>query len=60
MGPETLPIVLTVVSFGLLIYTHVGYPALLWLLSRLVPQQDRRSDEPPEWPHVSILVSAYL
>ena len=31
MGPETLPIVLTLVSFGLLIYTHVGYPALLWL-----------------------------
>jgi len=59
MGPETLPIVLTLVSFGLLIYTHVGYPALLWLLSRLVPQQDRRSDEPPEWPQVSILVSAY-
>jgi len=56
---ETLPIVLTLVSFGLLIYTHVGYPALLWLLSKLFPQHDTPSNEPAEWPDVSVLVSAY-
>src|SRR5438094_8255588 len=59
MGPETLPIVLTLVSFGLLIYTHVGYPMLLWLLNRLIPPHDTPSNEPAEWPDVSILVSAY-
>ena len=59
MSHETLPIVLTLVSFGLLIYTHVGYPALLWLLSKLFPQHDTPSNEPAEWPDVSVLVSAY-
>src|SRR2546427_11777797 len=59
MGPETLPIVLTLVSFGLLIYTHVGYPSLLWLLSMLIAPQVSPSNEPGEWPDVSILLSAY-
>lgn len=59
MGHETVPIVLTLASFGFLIYTHVGYPALLWLLNRLIPPHDSPSNEPTEWPRVSILLSAY-
>jgi cellulose synthase/poly-beta-1,6-N-acetylglucosamine synthase-like glycosyltransferase len=59
MGDETLAVILTLTSFGLLVYTHVGYPALLWLLNKLLPLQDSPSHEPAEWPEVSILVSAY-
>ena len=42
---------------GLLVYTHVGYPALLWLLSRL-----RRRVEPlasEATPTVSLIVAAH-
>ena len=59
MGDEKLAVVLTLTSFGLLLYTYVGYPALLWLLNRFMPQADDRRSEPTEWPHVSILLSAY-
>jgi cellulose synthase/poly-beta-1,6-N-acetylglucosamine synthase-like glycosyltransferase len=59
MGDETLAIVLTLTSFGLLLYTYVGYPALLWLLNRVIPEPESLSTEPAEWPEVSILLSAY-
>jgi cellulose synthase/poly-beta-1,6-N-acetylglucosamine synthase-like glycosyltransferase len=44
-------------SVGLLVYTHVGYPALLWLLARL-----RGDDDPAqaaELPDVSLIVAAH-
>jgi cellulose synthase/poly-beta-1,6-N-acetylglucosamine synthase-like glycosyltransferase len=50
---------LTLLSFGLLFYTYVGYPALLWLLSKLAGKPEQSSSSPPEWPAVSILISAY-
>jgi GT2 family glycosyltransferase len=48
------------ISVGLLAYTHVGYPALLWLLAR----GTRRGAEPPAvsedaLPTVSVIVAAY-
>jgi cellulose synthase/poly-beta-1,6-N-acetylglucosamine synthase-like glycosyltransferase len=59
-------------SVGLIVYTHAGYPALLWLLTRLPgasrrrAEDVRRSDEigPPatgsgELPTVSLIVPAY-
>src|SRR5881397_503953 len=51
--------VLTLGSFALLAYAYVGYPGLLWLLSKIIPGRPRRSGEPAEWPRVSIIVSAY-
>jgi cellulose synthase/poly-beta-1,6-N-acetylglucosamine synthase-like glycosyltransferase len=59
MGDETLSVVLTLTSFGLLLYTYVGYPALLWLVSRGVPASESLNGEPTQWPHISILLSAY-
>jgi cellulose synthase/poly-beta-1,6-N-acetylglucosamine synthase-like glycosyltransferase len=59
MGDETLAVALTLTSFGLLLYTYVGYPALLWLLNRVSPEPESLSTEPAEWPEVSILLSAY-
>src|SRR4051794_20148408 len=44
-------------SSALILHTHVGYPALLWLLAR-----DRREPEPPTpgaTPSVSVVVAAY-
>jgi cellulose synthase/poly-beta-1,6-N-acetylglucosamine synthase-like glycosyltransferase len=50
------------VSVGLLIYAYAGYPALLWLLNRLMYSKKPETTEPAQpgqWPTVSILLSAY-
>jgi cellulose synthase/poly-beta-1,6-N-acetylglucosamine synthase-like glycosyltransferase len=46
-------------SVGLLVYTHLGYPALLWLVSRLRGADDEflPATEPP--PTVSLIVAAH-
>src|SRR2546428_2206993 len=51
--------VLTLGSFALLAYAYVGYPGLLWLLSKITRGRPRRSGELAEWPRVSLIVSAY-
>jgi cellulose synthase/poly-beta-1,6-N-acetylglucosamine synthase-like glycosyltransferase len=46
-------------AVGLLVYTHVGYPALLWLLART---RRARADRPltdAELPAISLIVAAY-
>ena len=45
-------------SLGLIAYTHVGYPALLWLLARRRPAPGAAAD-PVELPRVSLIVAAY-
>src|SRR5712692_9827345 len=43
-------------SVGLLVYTHIGYPVLLWTLSRLRPRPARRATtEPP----ISVVIAAH-
>lgn len=42
---------------GLILYAYVGYPALLWLLSRLFPR--RHKVDPSHEPTMTILVAAY-
>jgi cellulose synthase/poly-beta-1,6-N-acetylglucosamine synthase-like glycosyltransferase len=45
-------------SVGLLVYTHLGYPALLWLLTR--PSRARHGAvQPAEPPSVSLIVAAH-
>jgi len=51
--------VLALTGLGLLAYAYVGYPGLLWLLSKVTRARPRRAGEPTEWPCVSIIVSAY-
>jgi cellulose synthase/poly-beta-1,6-N-acetylglucosamine synthase-like glycosyltransferase len=47
------------VAVGLIVYTHAGYPLLLWLVSRL--RRARRSDRHATGhsPHVSLIVAAH-
>ncbi|HKA31940.1 MAG TPA: glycosyltransferase family 2 protein, partial [Candidatus Binatia bacterium] len=51
--------ILTLLSFGFLFYTYVGYPGLLWLLSKLARRPEQPHAAPTAWPAVSILISAY-
>ncbi len=56
---ERLAAFLILASYGLLLYTYAGYPALLWLLGRLLPAGRTSSREPSRWPAVSVVLSAY-
>jgi cellulose synthase/poly-beta-1,6-N-acetylglucosamine synthase-like glycosyltransferase len=47
------------ISAGLLVYTHLGYPALLWLLARLRRAEDDAAQMAPPPPHVSLIVAAH-
>ena len=42
---------------GLIVYTHVGYPALLWLLAHLKRTRAARAAAGPE-PPLSLIVAA--
>jgi cellulose synthase/poly-beta-1,6-N-acetylglucosamine synthase-like glycosyltransferase len=44
-------------SSALIVHTHVGYPALLWLLARGREQPEGREPDPP--PSVTVAVAAY-
>jgi cellulose synthase/poly-beta-1,6-N-acetylglucosamine synthase-like glycosyltransferase len=48
------------VSAGLIVYTHLGYPALLWVLTRLrrAPRERPIAAEADQ-PRVSLIVAAY-
>lgn len=59
MGSDRVWIILTLVPVGLLFHAYVLYPALLWALSKLRRGDSPRPGEPPNWPRVSVLVSAY-
>jgi cellulose synthase/poly-beta-1,6-N-acetylglucosamine synthase-like glycosyltransferase len=47
-----------IASLILLGYTYVGYPALLWFLSRFRPEEGAAVD-PAVWPDVSIVIAAH-
>jgi cellulose synthase/poly-beta-1,6-N-acetylglucosamine synthase-like glycosyltransferase len=52
------------ISVALLVYTHVGYPLLLWLLSRIrgrgqAPYNAVRGQAPPSGMRVSLVIAAY-
>jgi len=59
VGNERLFIVLLLASFAILLYTYAGYPALLWLLSKILPARATEQGEPSVWPRVSVILSAY-
>jgi len=46
-------------ALGLLIYTHVGYPALLWLLARTRRARTAGPFPDAELPSISLVVAAY-
>jgi cellulose synthase/poly-beta-1,6-N-acetylglucosamine synthase-like glycosyltransferase len=62
----TLAAILFWLSAGLLVYTHLGYPLVLWLLTRLrrfhpsPPYRGTNGGNDAEWvPNVSLIVPAY-
>ena len=55
----TLLAVLFWVSVGLLLYTHLGYPAMLWLLARGRRVDDVVAELPEPPPIVSLIVAAH-
>ncbi|NSW78192.1 MAG: glycosyltransferase family 2 protein [Chthonomonadetes bacterium] len=40
-------------------YTYVGYPALLWLISKLKAQRDQACSEPDVLPTVTVVIAAH-
>jgi cellulose synthase/poly-beta-1,6-N-acetylglucosamine synthase-like glycosyltransferase len=56
--PTTLGYILLAIPVALFGYALVGYPALLWLVSRAARREAPWGD-PPEWPRIAILVPAY-
>jgi cellulose synthase/poly-beta-1,6-N-acetylglucosamine synthase-like glycosyltransferase len=48
------------VAVGLLVYTHVGYPLLLWLVARVASRPaSRQTVSDDELPRVSLIVAAH-
>lgn len=54
-------LVLTIfAALGVVAYTYLGYPLVIWTFSRLFGQKNHRPDvEDAELPHLSLIVAAY-
>jgi cellulose synthase/poly-beta-1,6-N-acetylglucosamine synthase-like glycosyltransferase len=48
--------ILFIISVTLMVYTYAGYPAAVWLLSRLFPRPVRMAEITPK---ISLIISAY-
>ncbi|MBI4526178.1 MAG: glycosyltransferase family 2 protein [Deltaproteobacteria bacterium] len=59
MAYDIPPLVITFLSFGLLLYAYAGYPAFLWILSLFKRGEECERSALSDWPEVSILISAY-
>jgi biofilm PGA synthesis N-glycosyltransferase PgaC len=46
-------------SLSLLAYSYVGYPMVLWLLSRFRGEKTAIDSDPAVWPNVSIVIAAH-
>jgi len=46
-------------SVGLVVYSYLGYPILIWVLSRLFGRKPTPPASPALWPKVSLLIAAY-
>jgi cellulose synthase/poly-beta-1,6-N-acetylglucosamine synthase-like glycosyltransferase len=46
-------------TVGLLVYTHLGYPVLLWVLTRLRPREEVPPPASEPLPKVSLIVAAH-
>jgi cellulose synthase/poly-beta-1,6-N-acetylglucosamine synthase-like glycosyltransferase len=55
----TVPAVLFWVSVGLLLYTHLGYPLVLWIVARGRGEEDAAANLPEPPPRVSLIVAAH-
>jgi cellulose synthase/poly-beta-1,6-N-acetylglucosamine synthase-like glycosyltransferase len=51
--------ILTLSAMALLVYTYVGYPVMLWLISRLRAPLMRERGTTNSWPPLTVVISAY-
>jgi cellulose synthase/poly-beta-1,6-N-acetylglucosamine synthase-like glycosyltransferase len=58
LSTDGVLMLLTLLPLGLLAYSYLGYPALLWLFTR-VARERSQSDAPAEWPAVSVVLAAF-
>jgi cellulose synthase/poly-beta-1,6-N-acetylglucosamine synthase-like glycosyltransferase len=47
------------VAVGLIVYAHLGYPVVLWALSRIFGRPPAGADSTGELPRVSLIIPAY-
>ncbi|MFL5342292.1 MAG: glycosyltransferase family 2 protein [Gemmataceae bacterium] len=58
--PHLVLAVVVAVSFALVAYAYIGYPVVIWALSRLFGRDRRRPDvDDAQLPTVSLLIAAY-
>ena len=58
-GASMTMIILTWWAMVLLVYTYAGYPALLWLISRLKDPLETERGSTNSWPSLTVVISAY-
>ena len=51
--------ILTLSAMVLLVYTYAGYPAMLWVISRLKEPLTTERDTTNSWPSLTVVISAY-
>jgi cellulose synthase/poly-beta-1,6-N-acetylglucosamine synthase-like glycosyltransferase len=56
---DAVPAILTLLAVGLLVYTYLGYPVLLWIVGKLRAPLNTVSGEPTSWPTVTVIISAH-
>jgi cellulose synthase/poly-beta-1,6-N-acetylglucosamine synthase-like glycosyltransferase len=56
---DAVPAILTLLAVGLLVYTYLGYPVLLWVVGKLRAPLKTVSGEPTSWPTVTVIISAH-
>jgi cellulose synthase/poly-beta-1,6-N-acetylglucosamine synthase-like glycosyltransferase len=57
--PFTTAHVVFEVSLALLAYSYVGYPAVLWILTRFAGEEKAMPADPAVWPDVSVVIAAH-
>ncbi len=54
-----IPMVVMASALALLLYTYVGYPLALLVLGKVSRREADASENPVEWPNISVCVPAY-
>lgn len=59
MESFTIAHVLLTACIALLLYSYVGYPLVLWLISRFHRVEHTANADPAAWPNVSVVIAAH-
>jgi len=56
---HTVPALVTLLALGLIVYTYIGYPSVLWFVGKMRAPLKMPSGRPRRWPSVSVIISAH-